>query len=83
MPFRLPNLVASTTWLAPGAEDLAERALGPAVSAINVRRVEQRDAGFDGCVHHGPRSVHVQPAAEVVTAEPGYGYHQSRMPSGL
>jgi hypothetical protein len=59
------------------AEDLAERALGPAASAVGVGRVEQGDAGVDGRVHHRACPVEVQASAEVVTAEPGHRYHES------
>jgi hypothetical protein len=62
----------------PPAEDLAERALGPAAAAVGVGRVEQGDAGVDGRVHHRACPVEVQAAAEVVTAEPGHRYHKSR-----
>ena len=62
--------------VAAAAQYLAEQFLGAAAVAVDVRGVEQGDARVDGRVHHGPGLLQVQPAAEVVTAEPGHGHEQ-------
>ena len=62
--------------VAARAEDLAERPLRTSAAAISVRGVEQRDAGIDGRVHHLARPVHVEPAAEVVAAQPDHRHQQ-------
>ena len=62
--------------VAAAAQQLAEHLLGTAAVAVDVRGVEQGDARVDGRVHHGPGLLQVQPAAEVVAAEPGHRYEQ-------
>ena len=61
---RQHHLVAAT------AQELAEHSLAPAPAAVDVGRVEERDAGGDRRIDDGARAVEVEPAAEVVAAEP-------------
>ncbi len=48
---------------------LAHQLLRPALPAVDVGGVEQRDASIDRRVQDGPGGVEVEPAAEVVAAE--------------
>ena len=50
-------------------EDLAEEGLAAALVPVDVRRVEERDAGVERGVDHRARSSQVDAAAEVVGAE--------------
>ena len=55
--------------VAAALEHLADEPLGRAVAAVDVRGVEERDAGVERRVDHGAGPGEVQPAAEVVAAE--------------
>ena len=55
--------------VAPPFEHLAEERLAAALVAVDVRRVEQRDAGVERGVDDGARPLEVDAHAEVVAAE--------------
>ena len=56
--------------VAAAAQELAEHPLAPALAAVDIGRVEEGDAGGDGRIDDGAGAVNVDPAAEVVAAEP-------------
>ena len=72
-PISWPNFVASTNAVAPPLEHLAEEALAVALVAVDVGRVEEVDARFERGVDHAPGPREVDPAAEIVAAQPDDG----------
>ena len=68
----VPELGGDDDVVAPSAECGAEVRLG-GPAAVDVGGVEEVDAGVEGCVHDGGRVALVEPAAEVVAAEPDRG----------
>ena len=69
----VPELRCQDHLVTPAGQYLAEDFLrSPA--PVHVRRVEQGNARLDGRIDDRAGRVGVQPAAEVVAAEPRYGY---------
>ena len=56
--------------LAAGAERLPQDRLRSAAVAVNVGGVENRDAGIERRVHDVARGRRIEPAAEIIAAEP-------------
>ena len=60
--------------VAPPGERAADDLLAAALVAVDVRGVEERDARVERGVDHRARGLLVDPAAEVVAAEPDDGH---------
>ena len=66
---RLPPLRREHDPLASPLQRTADQLFAPALAAVDVRGVEERDAGVDRGVDHRERRVLVDTAAEVVAPE--------------
>lgn len=75
---RQPEFGGQHDVFAPGTEKVTQDFFGAALVAVRVGGVDQRDTDIERFVHHQPRGLAIDAAAEIVGAEADEGHLRTR-----